>query len=84
MEEAGVVGKVRKHPVGGYTYQKRQSGRVEPCRVLVYRLDVEKQLKSWPEMDQRNAVWVDLAEAAIRVNEPGLAAIMGRLDAALA
>jgi 8-oxo-dGTP pyrophosphatase MutT (NUDIX family) len=80
-EEAGVVGKVHKHPVGGYSSQKRFADRTEPCRVLVYRLDVEKQLENWPEKGERSAAWVDVADAASRVIEPGLAAIIRRLNA---
>ena len=71
LEEAGVAGKVRKHPIGAYTYQKRLNDRMQPCRVMVYRLDVEKQLKAWPEKDQRERRWFPAAEAAELVTEAG-------------
>lgn len=76
LEEAGVKGKIRKHPVGAYTYQKRLIDRVEPCRVMVYRLDVEKELKGWSEKDQRVRKWYPLDEAADLVSEPRLASLI--------
>ncbi len=78
-EEAGVIGKVRKHPIGAYTYQKRLLSRVEPCRVMVYLLRVEAELESWQERDQRRRQWFDQSEAALRISEPRLAAMILRL-----
>lgn len=76
LEEAGIKGKIHKHPIGAYTYQKRLVDRVEPCRVMVYRLDVEKQRQTWPEREQRRRRWFKLEEAASRVSEPGLASMI--------
>lgn len=76
LEEAGVEGKVRKQPIGAYTYQKRLTDRVEPCRVMVYLLQVEKELSRWPEWDQRKREWFTQAEAAERVSEPKLATMI--------
>ncbi|MGD0635929.1 MAG: NUDIX hydrolase [Beijerinckiaceae bacterium] len=80
LEEAGVIGKVRAHPVGGYTYQKRLNDHVQPCRVMVYRLDVEKQLETWPEKAQRERQWFPAGEAAENVSEPGLARMILRME----
>lgn len=76
LEEAGIKGKIHKHPLGAYTYQKRLTDRVEACRVMVYRLDVEKQHDTWPERDQRMRRWFKLEEAADRVSEPRLASMI--------
>lgn len=76
LEEAGVLGKVRKQPIGAYTYQKRLIDRVEPCRVMVYLLQVDKELSRWRERDQRKREWFPQAEAAERVSEPKLATLI--------
>jgi 8-oxo-dGTP pyrophosphatase MutT (NUDIX family) len=80
FEEAGVIGKVGKHPVGGYTYQKRLNDRVQPCRVMVYRLDVEHELGTWPEKDKRERQWFPAVAAADCISEPRLASMILRLE----
>ena len=72
-EEAGVAGRIRKRPMGAYTYQKRFADRVEPCRVMVYALEVERELSAWRERDERQRRWYTWAEAAALVSEPRLA-----------
>ena len=76
LEEAGVKGKVHKRPIGAYTYQKRLIDRVEPCRVMVYVLEVDKQLMSWRERDQRKRRWFPLTAAAANISEPALASMI--------
>lgn len=76
LEEAGVRGKVHKRPIGAYTYQKRLTGSVEACRVMVYVLEVDKLLASWKEKDQRRREWFSPASAADKVSEPQLATII--------
>ena len=83
-EEAGVTGRVRKHPIGAYTYQKRLAHRVAPCRVMVYLLEVESQLASWRERDQRKRQWFPLGQAADVVSEPKLASLILALGPASA
>lgn len=80
FEEAGVSGKVHKHPVGAYTYQKRLEAGVQPCRVMVYILDVEKERPSWPEKDQRRREWMSPDAAADQISEPGLARLIRGLQ----
>ena len=80
LEEAGVSGKVHKHPLGAYTYQKRLATGVQPCRVMVYLLDVEKERTSWPEKDQRRREWLSPDAAAEQISEPGLARLIRGLD----
>jgi 8-oxo-dGTP pyrophosphatase MutT (NUDIX family) len=83
IEEAGIKGKVGKKPVGQYTYQKRLIDHVEPCRVFVYRLDVDKEQAKWRERDQRERRWVPVADAADLVTEPSLANLLRRFAQAL-
>ena len=75
-----ILGKVHKHPIGAYTYQKRTASNVEACRVMVYRLDVENEAAHWREHGQRTRQWFPADEAARRVSEPGLASMILAID----
>lgn len=76
LEEAGVVGRPRKKPIGDFLYFKRRADHFVLCRVTVYVLDFAKQLKKWREKGQREASWFTFEEAAELVEEPGLAALL--------
>jgi 8-oxo-dGTP pyrophosphatase MutT (NUDIX family) len=80
IEEAGAVGKVHKHPVGGYTYEKKLKDSCQPCRVMVYRLDVVQELEVWPEKAERERQWFPADAAARSISEPGLVRIIERLE----
>lgn len=76
-EEAGLLGKIVKEPIGHFHYVKNMSdGTAQLCRVDVFPLEVEKQRKSWPERDQRITRWFLLEEAAELVREPELIALI--------
>ena len=83
FEEAGIRGRVHKHPVGAYTYRKvldrGPPPRAETCRVMVYRLDVEEELATWSEAAQRVRRWFSATEAAEHVAEPRLASMIQRV-----
>jgi 8-oxo-dGTP pyrophosphatase MutT (NUDIX family) len=79
LEEAGVTGHAGKKPIGAYTYFKRQEAHFDVCRVAVYLLRVEKQLRTWREKAQRHGRWFTLNEAADLVQEPGLVALLRNL-----
>lgn len=84
LEEAGIVGRIGKQPVGSYFYEKRmRNGAVLPCKVEVFALEVERQRKRWPEMDERTTRWFGPEEAAASVVEPDLALLIQQLAAAL-
>ena len=73
FEEAGVVGKVAKAPVGTYAYDKRlKNGRLQHVRVAVFALQVERQAEAFPEQGQREQTWLPTTEAATLVDEPEL------------
>ena len=80
LEEAGVVGRPLKRSLGRYTYFKRQATHFDVCDVDVYPLLFSEQLEGWREKGQREADWVTFAEAAERVEEPGLVGLLLRLD----
>ena len=85
MEEAGLIGKIEKQPVGWYHYHKRlKNGATVECRVEVFPMLVEKERKSWPEKDQRTRRWFPLHEAAAAVAEPDLAEVIKAFEAHLA
>jgi len=79
QEEAGVIGRVGKKPVGSYMYWKRRAERFELCRVKVFILEVERQLPAWREKDQRQGAWFLIADAADLVDETGLVTILRKL-----
>lgn len=82
-EEAGVIGRVHRKPIGSYLYWKHRPGTVELCRVKVFVLEVEVQLPAWREMEQRRGAWLSLDDAADLVDDVGLADIIRRLSASL-
>jgi 8-oxo-dGTP pyrophosphatase MutT (NUDIX family) len=85
LEEAGVVGKIGKTPIGAYRYVKRlKNGAPLVCSVDVYALNVERQRKRWPEQHQRTAHWFTVAEAAAAVHEPELQDLIERFGRVLA
>ena len=79
-EEGGLVGRMGEHPIGQYRYRKRlPDGSSVPCSVEVFVLEVERQLKSWPERKERDTRWFALWAAAAAVEEPALAAMIRNL-----
>jgi 8-oxo-dGTP pyrophosphatase MutT (NUDIX family) len=77
FEEAGLVGKVGKSPVGSFEYMKRLDAKTaRRCRVMVFPLEVEQELADWPEKHERSREWVLPAEAADRIGEPELASLI--------
>lgn len=73
LEEAGVTGIITAAPIGRYHYLKEKKvwGAL-PCRVDVFGLQVTGRRRAFAEKGDREIVWLPLAEAALRVTEPGL------------
>jgi 8-oxo-dGTP pyrophosphatase MutT (NUDIX family) len=80
-EEAGVRGRVLADRLGVYTYEKRRDGSHLAVDVVAYLLEVSDEESIWPEMDERQRAWFNLAEAAQAVEEPELKALLLSLDA---
>lgn len=76
MEEAGVLGKPSKAPIGRYRYWKRLVDCFTLVKVDVYSLEVTENLPDWPERTQRQRQWMSCEDAAVVVEEPGLAFIL--------
>jgi 8-oxo-dGTP pyrophosphatase MutT (NUDIX family) len=84
LEEGGVIGRIGKGSIGAYQYEKRHDdGTTTRCTVTVFALEVEKQLASWHEKDERSTRWFALPEAARAVAEPELSAMIRNLAALL-
>ena len=76
-EEAGVEGTVNPDPLGDYRYRKEVKGGIPvTCRCEVFRVDVDALADDWPERGRRQREWVTPREAAKRVEEPELKAIL--------
>lgn len=76
-EEAGLSGDISEREAGRYTYRKvKRSGPDLPCEVLVYPLKVEEVADRWPERKQRRRAWFSPGEAAAKVQEEELAALL--------
>jgi 8-oxo-dGTP pyrophosphatase MutT (NUDIX family) len=71
LEEAGVVGAMAARRTGTYRYRKsdEKSGLYQ---VLVFPLEVQRELDTYPESDLRNREWMRVEDAAARVDEPDL------------
>jgi len=67
-EEAGLLGRIGLRPIGAYRYRKGN----EPRRVLVFLLEVTRELSAWSEDDIRDRRWLRVERAAERVRERGL------------
>jgi 8-oxo-dGTP pyrophosphatase MutT (NUDIX family) len=77
LEEAGIVGKVEKKPLGSYQYiKKMRNGAGLLCQVDVYPLEVQRQRKNWREREERITRWFPIEQAAEAVREPELAKLI--------
>lgn len=80
-EEAGILGRARKHCLGTYRYRKtRGAKRGQSIRVLIYPLEVDKLTRIYPEAGQRERKWLSPKKAAKRIHHPDLALLVGSFD----
>lgn len=79
-EEAGVVGKAKKRPLGYYTSLKTlNNGEKIPTVIEVHTLKVDEVHSTFPEVDQRKVEWLAPTEAALRVQEPELKGLLSSM-----
>lgn len=84
-EEAGLVGRIGKRAIGRYHYEKiLENASSVWCVVEVFALEVQEQLPSWPEQNQRLTRWFVLQVAAETVDEPELGTVIRNLPTHLA
>lgn len=77
FEEAGVRGALLDRAIGWFGYDKVfADGRCEDAEVELFALSVTEVLDDWPEKDQRDRQWFSPAEAAERIEEAELAALL--------
>jgi len=82
FEEAGVRGRIGKIELGHYLYRKRlKSGELGHCRTVVYPLEVEEMLGSWPEKKERFRSWFGVEEAVEALGDQGLVEILTKFSA---
>ncbi len=74
LEEAGIEGAVSPASIGSYEYEKW--GGI--CHVEVYAMEVNKVYEDWLE-NFRDRQWVPVEEAAARLGEEDLKAIVQSL-----
>lgn len=80
LEEAGVIGKISKQPIGSFRYWKRLSPtQAITCKVQVFPFEVDEQLDEWPEKSDRRRCWLPLFQAAHLVADSGLRKLMLKL-----
>lgn len=79
FEEAGLLGEVGTRCIGRYVYQKRGMSRV----VELFPLLVERELKRWPEMDERRRRWMTVDEAASHVRSAELRCCLQAFERAI-
>jgi len=71
-EEAGIRGYTTPLSIGKYSYNKW--GGI--CEVQIFPMRVETILEDWPEKKFRRREWLPLEQAAERVQEPTLKALL--------
>ena len=81
LEEAGILGKVAKSPLGGYSYAKwLENGSVQICQVQVFAFEVERERNSWLEKHERTRKWFAVADAAEAVEGPELREVILKFE----
>ena len=81
LEEAGVEGVISDQPLGSFRYLKVLKRRASRwCTVAVYGLEVTAEHPDWQERAERERVWLTRGEAARRVDEPDLQALIAGFE----
>ncbi len=79
-EEAGVLGRIAKEPVGTFRYWKRLEKSFVPVEVTAYLLEVDEVEAEWKEAGGRKRAWLKPASAATLIDEPELASLIRSLS----
>ncbi len=80
FEEAGVRGIGSVGPIGSYPFQKAMhDGSELSCVMSVYGMSEVIELDAWPEMDQRERLWVPQIETVEMIHDWGLARFLASL-----
>ena len=80
LEEAGVIGRISRRPLGAFSYKKRlKDGKVVVCEVQVFVMKVKRRAATWLEKGQRRVKWLPRTKAAKAVRDRVLGTIIRRL-----
>lgn len=71
-EEAGLVGVLKREPLGSFTYEKFGS----PHHVIVFEMHVTEVASVWPESDLRQRSFLKPKTALARIDDVGLREII--------
>ena len=77
FEEAGVIGRLNKTPIG--VYRQAAALNFDPpgdIEVQTYALEVLAELPVWQEMDVRERRWFTIMDAIKIVGDPEISAIL--------
>ena len=73
-EEAGLLGLLRRHPVGSYRYEKCG----QDFHVTVFFMNVTEVAESFPEKDRRVRRWVRIDRMLRYIGDPALLRLLQR------
>ena len=76
LEEAGLIGRVKKKSIGSYSYWKRLDSFWVLATVMVFPMAVERRVATFKESGMRLIEEFEFFEAEENVFEPGLKAII--------
>ena|ERR1043165_1772982 len=77
FEEAGLKGHViKRRAIGRYRYRKSQADRLGKITVAVFVMQVDRQVRRWPEKPERKTRWFSPAEAAERIPDRQLGRLL--------
>jgi 8-oxo-dGTP pyrophosphatase MutT (NUDIX family) len=80
FEEAGVSGVGSVGPIGSYRFLKAMHDGTElPCVMSVYGMSDVVELDAWPEMEQRERLWVPQIDALDMIFDWSLARFLADL-----
>jgi len=74
-EEAGLVGRLHKHPVGSYIYEKYG----QTCHVTVFLMEVTEATDEFPECSWRERCWLRPQRALTRIQDVGLRKLLRKI-----
>ena len=72
FEEAGIHGRIYKPSLGKYSI-KKWDGK---CRIKVFAMEVTQILEKWPEEILRRREWYSVEEAAVKIRNKKLQAMI--------
>jgi len=76
LEEAGLIGRTKKKPIGSYPFWKRLDGFWVLATVMVFPMKVERRIEEYKETGLRQVRDFSFFDAEENVFQPGLKAII--------